>query len=380
MNANFLKAIAILVGTIIGAGILGIPAVIAKAGFFTGIVSIFFLGAAILILHLYLGEICLRTKKRHELTGYAEKYLGKWGKRFMAFSMVFSIYGALVAYLIGEGEILSSIFGGGNPLYYSIGFFIVMVVLVYSGLKIIGKSELIMNIFMIGIILVISILSFKYFDISNISGFYFNKLFIPYGVIFFAFIGTTAIPELKEILIKNRREVKKAIIIGTAIPIIIYALFSFMIIGVVGNNFLKLGPSQEIATIALGLFSSDLINLFANIFAIFSMATSFLALALALKWMFHYDYGINKKISWGLTVSIPFVIALFNLTTFVETLGIVGAVGGGIEGTLIVLMYHKAKQKGERKPEYSLKYHPLISWLLFGMFVFGMIYQLFFNL
>ena len=380
MNINLLKAIAILVGTIIGAGILGIPAVIAKAGFLTGLVSIILLGAVILILHLYLGEICLRTKKRHELTGYAEKYLGKWGKGFMTFSMAFSIYGALVAYFIGEGVILSSIFGGGNPLYYSLGFFAIMAVLVYIGLKAIGKTELIMNIAMVVVILIISILSFKYFDISNISGFYFKNLLIPYGVIFFAFVGTTAIPELKEILIKDKKEIKKAIKIGTMIPIAFYAIFAFIVIGVVGGNFSKLSSGEEIATIALGLFSNSLINLFANIFAIFSMATSFLALALAIKWMFQYDYGLNKKISWVLTVSVPLVIALLGLTTFIQTLGIVGAVGGGIEGTLIVLMYHKAKTKGERKPEYSLKYHPIISWLLIMMFVSGVIYQIFFNL
>jgi len=374
MNINFLKAIAILVGTIIGAGILGIPAVIAKAGFFTGLISILALGGAILILHLYIGEVCLRTKKRHELPGYAEKYLGKFGKHLMSFTMIFSIYGALVAYFIGEGEVLSSILGMGNPLYYSLAFFAIMAILVYIGLNAIGKSELFLNIIMVSIILLISILSFKYFSISNISGFNITKFFIPYGVIFFAFIGTAAVPELTAILSKNKKLIKKAIMIGTLIPIAIYVLFAFVVIGVVGQNFASLTPSQEIATIALGLFSGPLINLFANLFSVFSMATSFLALALAIKWMYHYDYGLNKKLAWALTISIPLIIALLNLTTFIQTLGIVGAIGGGIEGTLIIMMYHQAKKKSERKPEYSLNYPFFLSILLVAMFIFGVIY------
>ena len=78
--------------------------------------------AALLLVNLMAGEIVLRTKKQHQLTGYAEKYLGKWGKRLMMFSMAFSIYGALTAYLIGEGEVLKAIFRWGDPLWYSIIF------------------------------------------------------------------------------------------------------------------------------------------------------------------------------------------------------------------------------------------------------------------
>ena len=48
----FLEAIGTLIGTIIGAGVLGIPYVIAKAGFLTGLVDLFIIGFAVLILYL----------------------------------------------------------------------------------------------------------------------------------------------------------------------------------------------------------------------------------------------------------------------------------------------------------------------------------------
>ena len=101
---HFLEAIATLTGMVIGAGILGIPYVIAKSGFLTGLIDLVIIGLAILVLNLYVGEIVLRTKEKHQLTGYAKKYLGKWGKRLMMFSMVFGLYGALIAYTIKEGE------------------------------------------------------------------------------------------------------------------------------------------------------------------------------------------------------------------------------------------------------------------------------------
>ena len=72
------EAISTFVWTIIGAGILGIPYVVAQAGLWTGIVVIVALGLVSMILYLYLGEITLRTKGFHQLTGYSEKYLGDW--------------------------------------------------------------------------------------------------------------------------------------------------------------------------------------------------------------------------------------------------------------------------------------------------------------
>ena len=74
-NKHFYAAIATLVGTIIGAGVLGIPYVISQAGFITGLVNLVILGVAVLLLYLFVGEVVLRTRGNHQLTGYAEIYL-----------------------------------------------------------------------------------------------------------------------------------------------------------------------------------------------------------------------------------------------------------------------------------------------------------------
>ena len=49
---------------------------------------------------------------------------------------------------------------------------------------------------------------------------------------------------------------------------------------------------------------------------------------------------------------------------------------GGIEGVLFVLMYWKAKQLGDRKPEYSLGKHKILGSLLILIFALGIAYQL----
>ena len=81
---KFFSAAFTLTGTIIGAGILGLPYVFAKAGFFIGLFWLIFLGLILLFVGLCMGEITLRTKKIYQLPGYSNKYLGKWGGRVMS--------------------------------------------------------------------------------------------------------------------------------------------------------------------------------------------------------------------------------------------------------------------------------------------------------
>ena len=206
---HYLHAIATLIGTVIGAGVLGIPYVVAQAGFLSSLITIVALGIIVMFVFLYVGEIVLRTKGNHQMTGYCERYLGRTGKAVMAISMVFGIYGALIAYFIGESHTLSSIFRG-NPLYYNIGFFVLVSIIIYSGLKAVENSELIFSSIVLIIIFTLVALSFKHVNLSNINHFSISKVFLPYGVILFAYLGFVAVPEMKEELKGNLKSLKKA--------------------------------------------------------------------------------------------------------------------------------------------------------------------------
>ena len=364
------EAIAVLVGTIIGAGVLGIPYTIAQSGFLLGTIMIIFLGFAVLMTNLFIGEVTLRTKGTHQLTGYAEKYLGKNGKKLMTFTMIFGTFGALIAYIIGEGEALAAIFGG-EPLLFSLFFFAIMAFIVFIGLNMIKKIELILSLIVLTIIIIISLASSNQINLANLATMNLSKFFMPFGVILFAFLGAAAIPEMKVVLQNRKKDIKKAIIIGSLIPLIAYFIFAAITVGVTGIN------TTEIATIGLGEVLGQNMVLFGNIFAIFAMATSFLTLALALKWMFHYDYHLNKTLSWALTCLIPLTLFLVGIKSFIKTIGITGAIAGGLEGTLIISMFMVARKKGDRKPEYQLKRNLFIAILLGLVYIGGIVYTIY---
>ena len=222
-DKQFLGAISILVGTAVGAGIFGIPYVTAKTGFLVGMLYIFILGFIILLSTLFYGEITLRTKEKHQLPGYAEKYLGIWGKRVCLAAIVLSIYGALIAYTIEVGVFLHALFGnviGGTPKIYSLVFFALAATCIYFGLKSIASIEKVMVVFLFIIIALIFIFGISSVDFNNFSEFDIEYILLPYGVILFALGAGTAIPDARFLLQGKEKKLFKAIQIGVIVPIV----------------------------------------------------------------------------------------------------------------------------------------------------------------
>jgi len=365
---SFFEAVTTLIGTIIGAGILGIPYVIAKAGILIGLLDILILGIIILVLNLYMGEICLRTKKVHQFSGLAEKYLGKFGKIVMTISFSIGTLGALIAYIIGEGQVLSTIFGL-TPFAFSLIFFFLGSILIFMDLQAIRKTEAVLvfiKLIFISFIIVALFFSFKASSFNQ--SFSISNVFVPYGVILFALSGAAAIPEMEMELKRNKKQLKKAIMIGSIVPIVIYALFSIALISVLGIN------TPEVATLGLKSVGGYLFAI-GNVFAFLSMFTSFLILGLSFKWMLHYDFNLKRNLSAVITCLIPLAFFLAGARNFISTISLVGAISGGINGILIALMVRNAKKKSEIKPAYSIPINWFVIILFIVIFALGILYQ-----
>jgi amino acid permease len=378
MKKEFFGAVATLVGFTVGAGILSIPYVFSKAGFLTGIISIILIGFFVMILNLMIGETILRTKKSHQLVGYAKKYLGNKGKNIIMTLLLLYWYSAMVAYIIKIGEFLSALFNPMmiiSPFLFSIFFAIVASYIIYKGIKLIEKSEFWMIITTITIIMFIGIFSIPSINLNNLSGFEIGKFWIPFGVVLFAFGGAGAIPEMKEELKKNNKLLKNAIITGTTISAILYILFALFVMGVTGIN------TTDGAIIGLGNVLGYRILLFGVFFGILTMFTSFLAVGLAIKEIFKWDINNHNLQSSIMACAIPFVVAIFIIllkidNAFYKVIDLAGALIYPFICTSLVIMFWKAKKRGERKPEYSLRYAKILGISIIILFLAGFVNEL----
>ncbi len=359
-----------LTGTIIGAGILGLPYVFAQSGIFIGIFWLVSIGLIVMYVCLCLGEVSLRTKGKHQLVGYAEKYLGKGGKRIMFFAVVFGIYSALLAYLIGEGQSLSQLFTGSlnYSFYFAISFWLFMTSILRKGLRGLKRVEL-WGVF--AIIIIILTLAAGYFPEINTQNYFYSDIasfFLPFGVVLFALMGFTSMPELRREIRGSEKKLRKTIIIGVTIPIFLYIIFSLIFIGVLGKNI------TEVATLNMGWL--------VLLLGVFTMLTSYFVLSFVLKDIYKYDLKYSSFSDFFLVSFVPLVLYLliswFDLLNFISVLGIGGVISGGLTGIMVLIISKQAKKKGDRNPEYKMKVSSWLVWLLVFIFALGILAELFF--
>ncbi len=359
-----LLAAASLIGTIIGAGIFGIPYVMAKSGVLFCLFYFLILGVVVITLHLLYGEIVLRTKGRHRIVGYTEKYLGKKAKFIIGVSAIVGAVGALLAYLILAGHFLNIIFPSLSSLQLSLIAWVILSFFVFWGIKSIAWSELFLGIGFLVVIFLIFFFSLPKIDPGNFILTNKNFIFLPYGIILFSLIGWNAIPEIEGIL-SNKRNLKK-VIFGSLIIVLGFTfLFGLIISGVTG------GATTEEAFQGLLPILGHKIMILGGLFGFFAVATSFLVIGNYLKNTLRFDYKLPYLLSFVIACFSPLVLFLAGFKEFILVIGFVGVLLGLVEGTAIALIYQKAKKTGERVPEYSLKIPRPLIYFTIAILIFG---------
>lgn len=357
---------ATLIGTVIGAGILSIPYAMAQVGFWIGTVMMIVLGGAMMLRHLMLAEITLRTPHVHQTPGYSGIYLGKWAKHLDTFVTVISRYGSLLAYTVGVGLVLETLLGG-TVVFWGCLFFGIGSIFIYVGLNIIKKSELILSSAIFLVTIAIGIFSWDHIDSVNLNFLGFENLILPYGVLLFAYAGSTAIPIMREELQGREKLMLRSIIGATLFIFIVYMVFSFMVLGVTGRE------TTEVATIGLGENIGAHMVFIGNLLALFTMATSFLTIGLGTKATFIYDYHVKPFVAWLLTITVPIILFLSGARDFIMILGITGGVLSSIQTVILICTYWKARKKGWRQPEFNLGPMRVTGVLLIVVFIAGAI-------
>ena len=361
-------ALASLIGTIIGAGVFGIPYVMAKSGIVFCLFYFIILGTVVLFLHLFFGEIILRTKEKYRLIGYTEKYLGKKAKILVSFSTIFGTIGSLLAYIILNNNFLEIILPSYlNPLYIGLILWAILCSFIFSGIKLISQVQLLMNICFFTAVGLVFFNAFPKIDINNFILADPKYIFLPYGVILFSLVGWNAIPGVVNIL-AEKKNLKKVILQAMIICLGFYLLFGLFISGVTGIN-----TSPEAFQGLIPLLGQK-IMLLGAIFGIFAVSTSFLTSANYLKNTLIFDYNIPYLTSFSLVVFVPLILFLIGIRQFIWVIAFIGTFMGLVDGTVISLIYQKAKKYGDRIPEYSLNipkyfFYSIIIILFFGAFI-----------
>jgi tyrosine-specific transport protein len=365
---NF-KAVFTIAGTIVGAGVLALPTVMAQLGFFPGLVVLLLVGAAFLYTARYIGEATIEAGGPISLAGLAKKHFGTPGLVAMFAGVIIYIYGALIGYLSAGGQVIYDLSRGYVPqsigmlIYFSAG-----AAVVYLGLRFLQTAEFIL----FGLVLALFLL-LNYFAVGHVAAVNFlrtdlSKFFVVLGIAFFAYNGHSIIPSIAHQYGKEPKLFKKIVFLGVFVPICLYILWCFVAIGAVPyesstpaldklstSTLLDAKNFGQPTTIPLGHLYGGVIIVIGFVFALFTTMTSFLGFGFSLAENF-FDL-LKKKLPWVLAVGLalvpPLVFNFGDQNVFLKALDIAGTYGAGIfAGVMPCLIILKVRKEKAGRPLY----------------------------
>ncbi len=355
-KGSLIGGILLVAGCCIGAGMLGLPVLSAQAGFQPSLAMFFICWLFMLITGLLLLEVNLWYGGEISVITMAERTLGKGGKIVSWLVFAFLFYSLMVAYIAASGSLMTDFIGEATGYYWhssagSIFFCLLFGVLLYLGT---GAVDWFNRLLMLGLILSYVILVgvgashvqsplLQHRDWSAVT------MVIPAMIISFGYHNL--IPSLTTYFHGHVKHLKGVLILGSAIPLLIYLVWEWLILGIVPlQNFQTALDQGEIATEALknAVGVSWVVDV-AQIFAFFAIVTSFLSVALSFVDFLADGLKIKKtpkgKVILALLVlGPPFLCALFYPTIFLTALNTAGGFGAVILfGILPALMVWKGR-------------------------------------
>ncbi len=312
------EGLAILIGTQIGAGVLGLPYAAAQVGLILATAVLM----GVMILLLFTGLIVLKFSvemQGAQMSTMAQRMLGRAGGWVMYVSIFIMSFGALLAYVAGMGSVISSLFGINDTLGALI-FWIFASIIIYKGLEASGKTELIMSYIMLLLFVGVIFMLLPHANLKN--GLYtdFGGIFAITGVAIFSLGCHTVIPDVYRGL-GSYEKTKRVVILAFLIPTLIYSVFMAVFLLVFGKN------TPQIATQGLSKIYGALGEIVGNVIPLLAITTSYIGIGLANQSNSREFLHMKTPIAWAITTIPPLVIYLAGIRNFADVLAFAGDTG-----------------------------------------------------
>lgn len=341
MNSVYrlLGAILLVSGTTIGAGMLALPVVTGFAGFIPATILFVFYWVFMTFTALLMLEVNLWMGEHTNLITMARHTLGNGGKFVSWVIYLFLLYTLTTAYIAGSGPIfldfIQQVTGytlptwfGPFPLLLLFGLF------VYQGARAVDYANRILMIGLAFTFVLMIIFLTPEVKSSLLTHTQWCSVWIAVSIVSTSFGFHIIIPTLTDYLKRDVVQIRKVILIGSAIPLVVYIIWNFLALGIIPTEELTHGYQNGLdgATILSHLLGRSDLSLVARFFSLFAIITSFLGVSLSLRDFLSDGLNIpkthkGKAMLYLLTFVPPLLLALTDPRAFLDALEYAGAFG-----------------------------------------------------
>lgn len=380
------SAMFLVAGTCIGGGMLALPLVTGISGFIPSISIMFLCAVAMTLSALFLLEVSLWMEEGVHVITMTGRILGFPGKVVSWILFLFISYASIVAYTAGGGVQVADFFSVPKDLG-SLIFILLFGGIVILGKVIVGRVNSVLFLTMIAAYIALVLTGATEIKPELLLIKKWSKSLISLPILLTAFSFQTMVPSLTPYLKKQKKPLQLAIVGGTTLTFIIYALWQMIILGII--------PSEGENSLASALYESvpptqflrehvqaRWISYVAEFFAFFAIVTSFFGMTTGLHDFFSDGLKTKGKIFEPLLLAFLIIVPTYIFATqfervFLIAMDLTGGIGDTIQNGMIpVLMVwigHYVMKYPGSKPIWGGRV--LLS-LVFAFFFFSFIIEI----
>ncbi|XP_020275225.1 uncharacterized protein LOC109849764 [Asparagus officinalis] len=328
------SGILLVAGTTVGAGILAIPAVTDEAGFLASAIVcilcwIYMVVTGLLIAEVNVNTMCELGSGGVSLVSMAMRTIGKTGVQVACWSYLFIHYALLVAYVARSSDILTNSFG--IPLWESATLFTMF----FGGICYFGSQRIIgviNGLLVFGILVSFAALvgvASGNLQWNSLLQAHFEAVPKSIPIIALSFVYQNVVPVLCTNLEGNLSKVRTSIVLGTAIPLILFLVWDAVILGTISS--LHTNSGRVIDPLELLRSNNGIVGPIVELFSFLAIGTSYIGFVLGLSDfvsdLLKLPSGQSKPLPFLLTLVPPLVLSLLDPEIFFKALDFAGTYG-----------------------------------------------------
>jgi tyrosine-specific transport protein len=342
MNSKLIGGTLLVIGTTIGAGMLALPVATAQLGFWGSLVLLIGCWGIMTACAFLFLEVNLWLPANCNLISMAGATLGRAGQVLAWIVYLLLLYSIISAYIAGGGDLFHYLLSSRGihlpaavtPILFTLLFGTV----VYLGMRAVDYVNRFLMFGKMGAYFLLAVFMLPFISVANLSGghhYFVSANSITVTAVSFG--SLMIIPSLRTYFGEDISSLRKAIFIGTLIPLFCYIAWDLVIMGIVpldGSMGLKqmvkssTSNSDLVASIT-AILQSNTVTALAKFFTSICMATSFLSISLCLSDFLSDGLRVSKKglgniVIFGATFLPPLIVVLFYPDAFIRGLSYAG--------------------------------------------------------
>jgi tyrosine-specific transport protein len=336
---RLLGGILLVSGTSIGAGMLALPVITAFGGFFPSLALLAVSWLFLFTTSLLLLDVNLACPGEPNLITMVGRTLGTTGKMVCWVAYLLLLYSLTAAYIAGSAPLvlnaIAALTGLTPPSWLGpFPLLLLFATFVYLGTQAVDWMN---RLFMMGLIASYLFLTFflpSHIDSTLLLHVDLSAIWVAVPVVITSYGFHIIIPTLTTYLHHDIKKLRLTLLIGSLIPFFVYALWEFLILGIVPlqgtHGLIQAWASGDSSATSLShILHNGWVITAANYFSFFAIITSFLGVSLSLA-DFLTDglkikrFSLNRELACLLTFLPPLCFVLTNQRGFLLALQFAG--------------------------------------------------------